>query len=73
MHYSQSHYVTCVDLGAYGAIYMEGWQRQVKAIGAEAKKIKRYINCERIYPPQPFDKETLLAAGEPKYTAPQPS
>jgi hypothetical protein len=45
-------YVTCLDLGPWGAVYTEGWDRHVTASGAEAKTIKRTINCDRIYPPR---------------------
>jgi NADH:ubiquinone reductase (H+-translocating) len=43
-------YVTCVDLGAAGAVYTEGFERSVRATGARAKQIKRTINRELIYP-----------------------
>ena len=35
--YSQPKYGTCLDLGAWGAVYTEGWDRQVKLVGAEGK------------------------------------
>lgn len=44
-------YVTCLDLGAAGAVYTEGFERTVRATGASAKRIKRHINQELIYPP----------------------
>jgi NADH:ubiquinone reductase (H+-translocating) len=44
-------YVTCLDLGAAGAVYTEGFDRAVRATGASAKRIKRHINQELIYPP----------------------
>ena len=44
-------YVTVLDLGPAGAVYTEGWDRQVIASGAEAKATKRTINGRRIYPP----------------------
>src|SRR5262249_7697434 len=37
-------YVTVLDLGPVGAVYTEGWDRQVIATGAEAKDTKRAIN-----------------------------
>lgn len=43
-------YRTCLDLGPAGAVYTEGWDREVKLTGAEAKAIKHNINTERIYP-----------------------
>lgn len=35
--YRQENYVTCLDLGAWGAVYTEGWDQQVKLTRAEAK------------------------------------
>ncbi|MDF3935724.1 NAD(P)/FAD-dependent oxidoreductase, partial [Pseudomonas citronellolis] len=49
--YSQPKYVTCLDLGAWGAVYSEGWDRQVLLRGAEAKALKTQINTQWIYPP----------------------
>ena len=28
--YSQPKYVTCLDIGPWGALYTEGWDRQVR-------------------------------------------
>lgn len=63
--YSQPRYVTCLDLGPWGAVYTEGWERQVKLIGAEAKALKRKINTQWIYPPR-ADRTAALASAEPK-------
>jgi len=41
MTYSQPKYVTCLDLGAWGAVFTEGWDRQMKLVGQEAKDLKR--------------------------------
>ncbi|MNM61654.1 NADH dehydrogenase-like protein [compost metagenome] len=62
--YSQPKYVTCLDLGGWGAVFTEGWDRQVKLIGAEAKELKRQINTQWIYPPV-ADREIALAAADP--------
>ncbi|MEX3842189.1 NAD(P)/FAD-dependent oxidoreductase [Paraburkholderia sp. BR10882] len=62
--YSQPKYVTCLDLGPWGAVYTEGWEREVKLQGAEAKKLKHQINSEWIYPPR-ADREQALAAADP--------
>jgi NADH dehydrogenase len=43
-------YVTVLDLGPAGAVYTEGWDRQVVAQGDEAKATKQIINTQRIYP-----------------------
>ena len=62
--YRQEKYVTCLDLGAWGAVFTEGWDRRVKFQGIEAKNIKRTINTQWIYPPQ-GDREAVLAAADP--------
>ena len=62
-------YVTVLDLGPAGAVYTEGWERQVVSIGAEAKSTKRLINGERIYPPLTRDRAALLAAAAPELQA----
>jgi NADH dehydrogenase len=64
------YYVTCLDLGAWGAVYCQGWDRQVSVTGAAAKETKRTINCERIYPPRSGDPAEILAAGAPVTQAP---
>ena len=45
-------YTTILDLGPWGAVYTEGWDRRVATIGADAKLTKQLINCQRIYPPR---------------------
>jgi NADH dehydrogenase len=56
--------VTCLDLGAWGAIFTEGWQREIKLRGSEAKALKRQINGEWIYPPR-ADRAEIFAAADP--------
>jgi NADH:ubiquinone reductase (H+-translocating) len=63
-------YVTCLDLGAFGAVYTEGWDRAVAATGAEAKRIKETINRKRIYPPRSRDRREILAAAAPVVQTP---
>ena len=58
-------YVTVLDLGPAGAVYTEGWDRQVVSRGAEAKATKRTINTQRIYPPTNGARDGLLAAAAP--------
>jgi NADH dehydrogenase len=58
-------YVTCLDLGPWGALYTEGWDRRVVSQGEAAKKIKREINGHRIYPPRSRDRREILAAAAP--------
>jgi NADH:ubiquinone reductase (H+-translocating) len=62
-------YVTVLDLGPAGAVYTEGWDRQVVSTGATAKATKRVINGERIYPPLTGDRAALLAAAAPELQA----
>jgi NADH dehydrogenase len=64
------YYVTILDLGIWGAVYTEGWDRRVAATGAAAKATKRMINCERIYPPRSRDPVAILAAAAPVTQAP---
>lgn len=64
------HYVTCLDLGPWGALYTEGWDRRVTAQGPDVKKIKQTINCDRIYPPRKATRAQILAAAEPVVQAP---
>jgi NADH dehydrogenase len=64
------YYVTCLDLGAWGAVYCQGWDRQVAVTGAAAKETKRTINCERIYPPRSGVAADILASGAPLAQAP---
>jgi NADH dehydrogenase len=63
--YSQPKYVTCLDLGPWGAVYTEGWEREVKLVGAEAKALKHRMNTEWIYPPA-ADRDGALAAADPR-------
>jgi NADH:ubiquinone reductase (H+-translocating) len=60
-----NQYVTILDLGAWGAVYTEGWDRHVVAREAVAKRTKQTINRQRIYPPLSRDRQEILAAAEP--------
>ncbi|EIB7120628.1 FAD-dependent oxidoreductase [Acinetobacter baumannii] len=64
--YSQPKYVTCVDLGPWGALYTEGWDRQVQFVREEAKKIKQEINTVWIYPPV-ADRDAVFAIANPDF------
>jgi NADH dehydrogenase len=66
-------YVTVLDLGSWGALYTEGWDREVRATGAAAKATKQTINRKRIYPPLSGSKEELFAAAAPTVQAPPPT
>ncbi|TWT02601.1 NAD(P)/FAD-dependent oxidoreductase [Reyranella sp. CPCC 100927] len=63
--YHQKAYVTCLDLGEYGALFTRGWDRKVEMVGAEAKKTKQEINTVWIYPPKP-ERAAALASAEPE-------
>jgi NADH dehydrogenase len=63
--YRQEAYVTCLDLGPWGAVYTKGWDRQVFNKGAAAKETKQTINCIRIYPPLSGDRQEILDEAAP--------
>ncbi|WP_175779558.1 NAD(P)/FAD-dependent oxidoreductase [Burkholderia anthina] len=65
LQYRQPFYATCVDLGEWGAVYSEGWDRQIKLTHAEGKARKQMINTQWIYPPAP-NRADALAAGNPQ-------
>ncbi|MFE0453657.1 NAD(P)/FAD-dependent oxidoreductase [Streptomyces sp. NPDC058914] len=56
-------YVTCLDLGPAGAVYTEGWDRNVALTGQEAKTLKQNINAIWIYPPTDDAEQILAQAG----------
>jgi len=62
--YHQPKYVTCLDLGGWGAVYTEGWDRQVKLTRQEGKSLKTQINTVWIYPPA-ANREVAWAAADP--------
>lgn len=62
--YAQERYVTCLDLGAAGAVLTSGWDRAVVQTGAAAKEIKRMINTKVIYPDPSEGREGLLRQSE---------
>jgi NADH dehydrogenase len=64
--YSQPKYVTCLDLGAWGALFTEGWERDVKLVREEGKATKREINTRWIYPPAP-DRDAVFAVANPDF------
>lgn len=63
--YHQKVYVTCLDLGAAGAVFTRGWDRKVDLVGAEAKKLKQEINTVWIYPPR-AERAAALASADPE-------
>lgn len=58
-------YVTIMDLGPWGAMYTEGWERKLVAAGEAAKRTKETINRIRIYPPPGGDRQAILDAAAP--------
>ncbi|MGA7327841.1 MAG: FAD-dependent oxidoreductase [Rhodomicrobium sp.] len=66
-------YTTILDLGPWGALYTEGWDRHVAAQGPAAKRTKEIINRQRIYPPLSRDRREILDAAAPVIQAPPAS
>ena len=64
--YSQPKYVTCIDLGSWGALYTEGWEPQVHLTRGEAKALKKEITTKWIYPPAP-DRQAVFAISTPDH------
>ncbi|MBV4414483.1 FAD-dependent oxidoreductase [Enterobacteriaceae bacterium YMB-R22] len=62
--YRQPGYVTCVDLGAWGAVFTETWEQNVKAVREEGKGIKRSITHELILPPA-AEREAAFRQADP--------
>lgn len=60
--YRQADYTTCLDLGRFGAVYTEGFERELKAFGASAKKRKLWLNNEFIYPPFANSADSIIEA-----------
>jgi len=60
--YRQPDYTNTLDLGAFGAVFTKGWGRRLEHYGAEAKKRKKWINEELIYP-RVGDRATVLRSG----------
>jgi NADH dehydrogenase len=67
--YHQKPYVTCLDLGAAGALFTRGWERKVDMVGEKAKKTKQEINTVWIYPPRAERAAALASADPQKVTA----
>ena len=51
--FAHTDYVTCLDLGPAGALFMEGWTRAVRLAGSWGRVMKETINTRLIYPPRP--------------------
>jgi NADH dehydrogenase len=63
-------YTTILDLGPWGAVYTEGWDRQLASRGAAAKRTKELINRDRIYPPRSGERQAILDAAAPTVQTP---
>lgn len=61
--YRQPDYVTCLDLGDFGAVLTAGWERNITQVGPAVKALKKTINTQWIYPPS-GDREALLNAAD---------
>lgn len=64
--YEQQRYVTCLSLGRSGAVFSEGWERQVTMSGEQAKAIKVRTNTQLIYSPQGSVAQNQNASALPK-------
>lgn len=63
-------YTTILDLGPWGALYTEGWDRKLVSRGETAKRTKELINRERIYPPRSGNRQAILDAAAPTVQTP---
>ena len=63
-------YTTILDLGPWGAVCTDGWDRHVVMTGAAAKRTKSTINRERIYPARSGDRREILDDAAPVVQAP---
>jgi NADH dehydrogenase len=63
-------YTTILDLGPWGAVCTEGWDRRVATTGLAAKRTKENINRVRIYPPRSGDRHEIFAAAAPSVQPP---
>jgi NADH dehydrogenase len=70
--FSTIPYVTCLDLGAAGAVYTTGFERAVQLSGAEGKEQKRLINQKWIYPPLD-DRDEILRAADHGFSRRKPA
>ncbi|REG51651.1 NADH dehydrogenase FAD-containing subunit [Paraburkholderia sp. BL6669N2] len=66
-------YTTILDLGPWGAVYTEGWDRHLVSEGDAAKATKQTINCIRIYPPRTGVRDDILQAAAPVVQTPPPT
>lgn len=65
--YTNTSYVTCLDLGQNDGLFTTGWNRNLLYQGREGKDIKVAINTQLIYPAE--DLEEALASSYPEIPA----
>jgi NADH:ubiquinone reductase (H+-translocating) len=64
--YGQPYYCICLDLGEWGGLVTDGWDRKVMMKGKDAKGVKIEVNTKFIAPPLD-DKEEILKESQPNY------
>jgi NADH dehydrogenase len=62
-------YVTCLDLGNWGALFTQGWDREVHLSGFWGKTMKETINTRLIYPAGRSGDVGVPAPARPTVTA----
>jgi NADH dehydrogenase len=62
--YAQPQYGTTLDLGPWGALQTQGWDRTVLSSGPDVKPLKHFINSKLIYPPR-ADRTIAFEAANP--------
>lgn len=58
--FAEPSYVTCIDLGSWGALFTRGWGREPDRVREQGKEMKHLITRRLIYPPA--DPAALLSA-----------
>lgn len=64
--YHQAKYITCLDLGDWGGIYMKGWERTIIKTGPMANRIKNFLNNREIHFLMTSQPQELLNAAKLK-------
>lgn len=62
--YAQPQYGTTLDLGPWGAVQTQGWDRALLSAGPDTKPLKHFINSKLIYPPR-ADRSIAFEAANP--------
>ena len=66
LKYEQRLYLTCLDIGHWGALITTGFARnEIIGRGLEAKAFKQLINTELIYPPRDLTEHALMEEAKP--------